>query len=82
MLTCKALTQQHASDYLDHALTSRSRLGVRVHLMLCRNCRQFLAQLKVVRELLRHRPPPPTAESEIQATAAWVHQAYTEQNKS
>ena len=82
MLTCKALTQQHASDYLDHALTPRARLGVRVHLMLCRNCRQFLGQLKVVRELLQHRPPPATAEPELQATAARVQKAYTELNKS
>lgn len=81
MLTCKTLTQHHASDYLDHELPPRARFGVRVHLMLCRNCRRFLTQLKVMRGALRHRSPP-AEESHIQVTAASMHKAYTERNKS
>ncbi len=81
MLTCKELTQLHASDYLDHELTSRQRFGVRLHLMLCRHCRRFVTQLQVVRGLLRHSPPPAT-ESQVQDTAAHLHEAYHQQNKS
>jgi hypothetical protein len=81
MLSCKALTQLHASDYLDHALTPRARFGVRVHLVLCRNCRRFISQLQVIREVLR-RNPPPTGDLQVQATAAQLHRAYHEQKKS
>jgi len=81
MLSCKALAQQHASDYLDHQLTNRQRFSVRLHLMLCGNCRRFITQLKVVREVLR-RNPPPTDETQVQATATKLHSAYHEQNKS
>ena len=81
MLSCKTLAQQHASDYLDHQLTHRLRFSVRLHLMLCGNCRRFINQLNLLREVLR-RNPPPIDETQIQATAAKLHRDYHEQNKS
>jgi hypothetical protein len=81
MLSCKALAQLHASDYLDHTLTTRERLGVRLHLILCKNCRRFIGQLQVVRDVLR-RSPPPLEETRVQAIAAQMHKAYHEQKKS
>jgi predicted anti-sigma-YlaC factor YlaD len=81
MLTCKELARQYASDYLDHELTPRQRFSVRVHLMLCRNCRRFINQLKMVRDVLR-RSPQPMEETHLQATAARLHAAYQKEKKS
>ncbi len=50
MLNCKTLAQRHASDYLDQQLTMRQHLGVRVHLLLCKICRRFIDQLRLVRK--------------------------------
>lgn len=56
MLTCRELAHRHASDYLDGQLGWRERLGVRYHLLICKHCRRFVAQLSKVRTLLRDRP--------------------------
>jgi uncharacterized peroxidase-related enzyme len=44
MLTCREVAEQ-ASEYLDRELSWSRRLGVRLHLMMCRHCRAFLANL-------------------------------------
>jgi len=81
MLNCKTLAQRHASDYLDQQLTIRQHFGVRVHLMLCRNCRRFVDQLRLVRKVLRHRPPA-LAETEVETIAAKLYDTHHEKNKS
>lgn len=81
MLTCKTLAQRHASDYLDQKLTPRQHFGVRIHLLLCANCRRFLRQLHVVRSVLRGSPPP-LEETEVQSIAAGLYNAHQENNKS
>ena len=81
MLNCKTLTQQHASDYLDQQLTLRQRFGVRLHLMVCRNCRRFVNQLQVVRSVLQRRQVP-LEETQVQSIASRLHSAHDEQNKS
>jgi predicted anti-sigma-YlaC factor YlaD len=81
MLSCKALAQLHASDYLDHELTPRQRFGVRVHLILCKNCRRFIKQLQVVRSVLQHRQLP-LEETQVQSIASRLYSAHDEQNKS
>jgi len=81
MLNCKTLAQHHASDYLDQQLPIRQHLGVRVHLMLCKNCRRFIDQLRLVRNVLRHRPPA-LAETEVETIAARLYSAHHEKNKS
>jgi len=81
MLNCKTLAQHHASDYLDQQLTMRQHFGVRVHLMLCRNCRRFVDQLRLVRKVLRHRPPA-LAETEVETIAAKLYDTHHEKNKS
>ena len=80
MLSCKALAQQHASDYLDRQLTHRQRFGVRLHLMLCGNCRRFIAQFTLMRDVLRGSPPL-TDETSARTTAEKLHKAYQEQKK-
>ena len=81
MLNCKTLVQQHASDYLEQQLTFRQRISVRVHLVLCKNCRRFVSQLKVVRSVLL-RSPPPLEETQVQSIAVKLHSAHHQQNKS
>lgn len=56
MLTCRELAHRHASDYLDGQLSWRRQLGVRYHLLICKHCRRFVAQLSKVRTLLRRKP--------------------------
>jgi len=85
MLSCKELAHAHASDYLDGHLPLRTRWGVSLHLALCRHCRRFLKQLKVVRQLLRRRERPlprETSGDEIEAVAAKLHEFYRQQKKS
>lgn len=45
MLMCRELAAI-ASDYLDGELDTRGRLSVRVHLMMCRDCRSFIGNLR------------------------------------
>jgi predicted anti-sigma-YlaC factor YlaD len=67
MLSCKQLVER-SSDYLDARLSLRERLGVRVHLAMCHNCRRFIRQMRLAREVLRKLPD--TAESGVDALAA------------
>lgn len=86
MLTCRDLAQRHASDYLDRRLGWRARAEVRFHLLLCDNCRRFLAQLRRVRAVLLHRaatPPAPSADDgALQALAEQLHAARAAQKIS
>ncbi|AFJ01306.1 hypothetical protein Q7C_125 [Methylophaga frappieri] len=44
MFRCKDIAH-HASDYLDQQLTWRQRLAFKLHLFICRNCRQYVHQI-------------------------------------
>lgn len=71
VLTCHDLAE-HATDYMEGALPWRARLAVRLHLLVCRMCRAYLAQLRRTTALLRGRalpPPPPDAVAGIVARA-------------
>ena len=45
-----------ASEALDRDLTRRERWALRIHTFLCRGCRQFAAQLRVLRQALSAAP--------------------------
>ena len=47
MLKCKDVTRKIASDELAEAGWGE-RLGVRLHLLLCRHCRRYVAQLRAI----------------------------------
>lgn len=55
MLNCRALVAC-SSDYLDGRLGLLARLDARRHLMFCADCRCFIRQLAVTREVVRHLP--------------------------
>lgn len=55
MLNCHDVTRR-ASDYLDGALPWRTRVEMRMHLWMCRFCRQYVQQLALVVRTLRRLP--------------------------
>ncbi len=58
MLSCKEISRSIASDELAGASWTR-RLGVRFHLLMCRHCRRYEAQLRAIGATARrlfHRP--------------------------
>jgi anti-sigma factor RsiW len=51
MFSCRDLSR-HASGYLDHDLPQWTRLRVSLHLLICRNCRHYLGQIRQTLALL------------------------------
>ena len=47
MLSCKEVTRKIASDEFAEG-EWRERLAVRLHLLLCRHCRRYVAQLRAI----------------------------------
>ena len=66
MLTCKEVSTAVASEDLTR-LTWQKRIGVRLHLLMCRHCRRYAAQLaaigNAVRRLYRDEPSKKLEES-------------------
>jgi anti-sigma factor RsiW len=82
VLTCRELNEQHASDHVDGCLSARMRLGVRLHLAMCSNCRRFIRQLRLVKTVLRERPDVALPDSEAKPLAARLQAALREQQKN
>jgi len=61
MLKCREITER-ASDFLDAGLPWPERLQVRLHLMMCRSCREYVRQLRLVVRSLRRLPRPDPSE--------------------
>jgi hypothetical protein len=67
MLSCKDVTRL-ISESMDHSLPLGKRIGVRVHLLICRFCERYKRQLLLVRETARRiaaaedRPGEPSGE--------------------
>ncbi len=47
MMTCREVASLIASDGLEGAWWGR-RLGVRLHLLMCRHCRRYAEQLRAI----------------------------------
>lgn len=52
MLNCKQNTEL-LSQALDRPITVREKLAIRLHLMMCRGCRNFEKQLIFIRKVSR-----------------------------
>lgn len=52
MVNCKQVSRL-ASQAMDRPLTLRERFGVWLHLGICDPCRQFVAQLRLLRKALK-----------------------------
>jgi hypothetical protein len=52
MLSCKDVTQL-ISGSMDRSLPLGKRIGVRIHLVMCRFCARYKRQLLLIRETVR-----------------------------
>ncbi|AGI25499.1 anti-sigma factor family protein [Pseudomonas sp. MT3] len=66
MLTCKELVAR-SSDLLDEQLGFREKLALRRHLLLCRNCRRYLRQMRLTQATLRALPEKSGADTDLLA---------------
>ena len=55
MLNCREITER-ASDFLDASLPWHVRLKVRMHLFMCRFCREYVRQMALVVRTLQRLP--------------------------
>lgn len=62
-LTCRDVTEE-ASAYLDRGLPLPRRLGFRMHLAICVNCRRYMRQMRQTIAMLRALPPEASAGTE------------------
>ncbi len=60
ILTCKQLVRR-ATDAREGRLSALDRAGYKLHLLRCRHCRTYVAQMDAVVEALRGAGPPETA---------------------
>ncbi len=66
MLTCQEVTER-ASDFVDATLPWRARLHVRMHLLMCRFCREYVRQMALLARTLRRLPPPQEPSAELKS---------------
>jgi len=68
MMTCKEVSAAVASEALPR-LSWRKRIGIQLHLLMCRHCRRYAAQLaaigSAVRRLYRDEAPTKSIEESI-----------------
>jgi len=62
MMSCQALTQL-VTDYLEGRLPLRRRLTIRLHLLMCRHCTEYLRQMRRTVETLGALPPEPMSDA-------------------
>ena len=55
MLNCREITER-ASEFVDGNLAWHARLRVRLHLMMCRFCEEYIRQMTLVARTLRRLP--------------------------
>ena len=53
MLTCKDVTRL-VSESMDRSLPLGKRIGVRLHLLICKFCARYERQLLLIRDTVRH----------------------------
>jgi hypothetical protein len=84
MLSCKDVTQL-ISESMDHSLPLGKRIGVRIHLLMCRFCARYEKQLLLIRDTVRHlvaggdKPEYPSGETLSEETRARIRQSLRSQ---
>ncbi len=61
MLTCAEMTEL-ITEYLEETMSLEDRLEFQKHVGLCRDCREYLHQMKVTVETLGAMPEEPVPE--------------------
>jgi anti-sigma factor RsiW len=62
MLSCREITQV-ATDYLDGDMNWMGRMGVSMHLAMCRHCRAYVDSLRTTITAVRGLPHEPAPAS-------------------
>lgn len=76
MLSCKDVSHK-ASDYLDRNLPWRTRLGMRMHLLICVHCRRYVQQLGVtIRSIGGLRQAPEPDQQQVDDIASMLRQQH------
>ncbi len=63
MLNCKEVTRKLASCEWEEASWGQ-RLAIRFHLVMCRHCRRYAAQLRAIRDAARNLWGPGSEDSD------------------
>jgi len=61
MLTCKEVSRSIASDQLT-AAGWRRRLAIKLHLFMCRHCREYVRQMREIAATVKHMLGQQTAD--------------------
>jgi len=72
MLNCRDVTES-TSDYLDATLPWGVRLQMRLHLWMCRYCREYVRQMALVVQTLRQLPRRAPEDNVYQGLLATFH---------
>lgn len=63
MLTCKEAARLLAQDEL--GTSTRERIGLRAHLLMCRFCRRYRAQLRAIGDICRQQFATATEDTAV-----------------
>ncbi len=74
MLMCRDLAII-ASDYIDGELGTAGKLSVKMHLMMCGNCRSFIGNLRASTELMKAHTSSPVDEEFVRRVDERVAEA-------
>ncbi len=76
MFSCKDITE-HASDYVDGRMSWRDRVKYRLHLFICHNCRNYVAQFRatIAALITRRRAPDPATVNDTVAKLRREHKS-------
>jgi predicted anti-sigma-YlaC factor YlaD len=76
VLSCREVVER-SSALLDGDLSLRERMSMRMHLAMCRHCRRYWRQLRLLVSRLRQaqggEPPPPELVDRIMSALAEQH---------
>ncbi|HCW88751.1 MAG TPA: transcriptional regulator [Marinobacter sp.] len=80
MLMCRDLAKI-ASDYIDGELNGRQNLSVKMHLMMCKDCRTFIGNLRASSNLLSAHSSGRADEEFLRRVDERVAEALNARNK-
>lgn len=66
-MSCQTLTEL-VTDYVEGRLSLANRMQFKLHIGMCKNCREYVRQLELTRETLGELPPtdiPPEVQESL-----------------
>ena len=78
MLTCRNI-MEGGSDFIDGQMLSNKRIGFRIHLLLCSNCRRFMKNFRTTINYVKALPDrDQLSEEEINEIVQRIEQEKSE----